>query len=1632
MKGFSSFIRVFKQLLTSCTILLIFSASAQAINLSEGERPDCSGQWSINGNTYTCQNGSIEIEDATVTADEPFLLFASQGISVENSTVEGSLEAQNGSIEISDGSFIQGNLTANGSIEIDESQVTGSVNSRNGSVDMENSTVSGNILANGDIEIEDSRVSGSIRSGNNEVNVDNSIVSGNVEAPNGTIDIAESLVAGNLIGQNQAISIDDSTVNGAVTTSNGDIDIEDGSEVFGDIFTQNGNLSIDDSSNAYATCTPNHPRCGATPPPLDSQCERVWPRDATQSYQTSNPFPAPANPDFTSLPTNNTLQQGDYVIQGPISIGTSGSDITVSTSGTTTRIYINGDLQIGATDSPGRSPRVRLNYNRNNPGPAENLVVIVNGDLTVGERVSTSGYFFVSGDVNVAATGGGNNSFLVDGALTATGELSQDFSNNTDISYREPPDTLDTGGFCEAVASSDIQTTLSLQLNDGPWASEPEEVIDSGPMSLNGRAFNGVGFSRENPAISTNPAGLGTCGYATFDASQQQYIEVPHSTNLSMNEPFTVGVWVRPRSLPNSGLMTILSKDTNYEFHLNPNGTVNWWWHNRNGNPVPFDSNHRVNLNEWNYVAIRYRDNEQTIFVNGQKTTRANNQGISQNNVPVQIGSDQNFAGRYFNGDIDEVTIVKNDLTDAEIEELSQRVSECAPEVAQCFPVYQFDQAESLESRWIVRPAQTTGGNRKPRIVDNALRLTDNVGNQSTLVSLRRIFPAAGNIVEIEFKLNAYGGTGADGIAVVLSDANQSPEPGGYGGSLGYAQRSGISGFNGGWLGIGFDSFGNYAQQSEGRVGGLGIPRNRTTNMVSMRGASQTNYRFVNDGNSPQLSPGLRRAGSTRGPGHNYRIRIDSRSVDESFVSVERDTGDGFEFIIEPIDIYEALDGQQPAVPDNFRLSFTGSTGGSTDIHELEDISVCAALSAPIDGGIDHLRLQHPGALVSCYAAELELIACMDADCATQSTQDGQVTLQATPEAQWQGNAVISSGTNNANIALNSGRASVQLSRPEGGTVDITPISTSYPLASGFLDLRCFVGTSEQDCNILYNTAGFVFYDSDRNITSIPNQVSGVDFNAWLRAVQTNTLTGACEARLEGSQQVNLGYECQNPGQCQSGQSMTIAGTEINNGGSGIASSPTQLVFNADGYARLNPNMYTDAGQIRVHATATLDEEPRGETGITDPTVTISGSSNPFVVKPHELKVTTPALQNLDNGFAAAGEAFTLQVQALNALGQVTPNFGSESAALRAQPQAEFDGLILPENGRGDASLFSTGDLTRANSPQGIVFESETAAWQEAGSIRVRPSLRGNNYLGAGDIEVKTSADIGRFYPAYFEVSRSEIEDICVAANNFSYLEQPGIRASYEVTARAINENVTENYTPYGNGSSHLATIAFVSGSPDIANSRVLAPQNSDWVNGVLDFQSAAEDIIVTRSGSGLTPEGPYPAARLGLEIEESLDPARFEGSTLLDNTLDLRYGRLVLADVSGPEDEPLRVDASAEFWDGERFVVNVDDFCTRLESASVSLESAVDSSFNIADITVSASQPGDVTLRNGLTQPDHSLVLSPSNELVEIEYCYQTPPWLQHIWNNGVSCENSPSALAIFGQYRGNDRIIFWLERGL
>ena len=221
-----------------------------------------------------------------------------------------------------------------------------------------------------------------------------------------------------------------------------------------------------------------------------------------------------------------------------------------------------------------------------------------------------------------------------------------------------------------------------------------------------------------------------------------------------------------------------------------------------------------------------------------------------------------------------------------------------------------------------------------------ALRLTNNSGNQSGFVIYNTSLNELQGL-EVVFDMFMYNGSGADGISFFLIDGSYSPTvAGANGGSLGYAQKSGTGccdapGLVGGFIGIGFDSYGNYSNPTEGRVGGPG----QINETVAIRGAASTSYSYVtgylSGGAAASLPFTMTNNGNTTRP---TAVRVRVLLSTSNVLTVDMDptgTGNSFQNVI-PSTNLSAITGQ-PAFPPTFKFGWAASTGGSNDIHEVRN-----------------------------------------------------------------------------------------------------------------------------------------------------------------------------------------------------------------------------------------------------------------------------------------------------------------------------------------------------------------------------------------------------------------------------------------------------------------------------------------------------------------------------------------------------------------------------------------------------------------------------------------------------------------------------------------------------------------------
>ncbi len=205
------------------------------------------------------------------------------------------------------------------------------------------------------------------------------------------------------------------------------------------------------------------------------------------------------------------------------------------------------------------------------------------------------------------------------------------------------------------------------------------------------------------------------------------------------------------------------------------------------------------------------------------------------------------------------------------------------------------------------------------------LRLTSATTNQAGYAFYDTAFPSTKGAA-VEFDYATYGGTGADGLTFFLYDGTTTAaqfQIGAFGGSLGYAPCSNGSkpGLNNAYMGVGFDEFGNFTNLTSS----CGVPGGNTAhpNYVSVRSGETANYDLLTTAPTSQALTAS---------------RANARHVSISVLP----NGKLNVYIRYPDGTYQRIvnDLQLPGAPSTLKLGFAGSTGGSTNIHEIHNTKV--------------------------------------------------------------------------------------------------------------------------------------------------------------------------------------------------------------------------------------------------------------------------------------------------------------------------------------------------------------------------------------------------------------------------------------------------------------------------------------------------------------------------------------------------------------------------------------------------------------------------------------------------------------------------------------------------------------------
>jgi len=698
----------------------------------------------------------------------------------------------------------------------------------------------------------------------------------------------------------------------------------------------------------------------------------------------------------------------------------------------------------------------------------------------------------------------------------------------------------------------------------------------------------------------------------------------------------------------------------------------------------------------------------------------------------------------------------------------------------------------------------------------------------------------------------------------------------------------------------------------------------------------------------------------------------------------------------------------------NFGAAFAAtkaSAAGAAHLISVDHMPITVTFTIPAP--LDHIRIEHDGAGLTCTPETVTVKACADATCTTLSTSSTTVTLSG---AGWVTNPITFTGSTTASLSITA---------PSTVTLGTSAVS---PTPSG-TSPQCFVGATA-NCSLVFADTGFLF-------STIPTQAAGVTSGSLtIQAVKKADNSTACTGVFTGNVVVNLASQCINPTTCN-GKQVTINTTAIaNNPALGAPSyTPVTLNFGASSTASFTLN-YPDVGNMSLSARYALGGN------------FMTGTSNTFVVKPFGFTVT--GIQRTSDSFANpaaasaagpkfihAGESFTATVSAIAQGGAAAPNYGRETV-----PEGVLltPNIVLPVAGANPA--LTNGTIAGGSFVNGVTTPT-TLSWDEVGIITLSPSVADGDYLGAGNVTGTVTGNVGRFVPHHF-TALGEVTAACVSgaftymAQNFTLAKAGSSPLTGEMLeARNLGDTKTANYT----GAFALGLVSFGLENADNGtdlSTRLTAP--GSWSAGVYTLSST--NAVFSRPAS-TTPDatwGAFDQLEIGVTAADAdvTTTPRVSGADMNPAAVGcgagcahkkitaaggtkIRYGRLRLNNAHGSELLALPVPVKAQYYNGTGFITHADDSCTGFTLAT-------DLSLGNYQLNLAAGEttpgPASITLSSGASAI--SLTAPGVGNSGSVDLTLNVPAWLEYNWTGVVG---DPKSRATFGVHRKSDQFIYQRE---
>ncbi|MFT7137680.1 MAG: MSHA biogenesis protein MshQ [Sulfitobacter sp.] len=1291
------------------------------------------------------------------------------------------------------------------------------------------------------------------------------------------------------------------------------------------------------------------------------------------------------------------LTAGDYFLEEIEIKGT--SQLIVQGAGTA-RIYVKNLAKFKESSV----------INGGQSGDPSKLVVYFFAEdedkIKVETAASVAGYIYSEAKVEIKS----NNSSVL-GAVSSEGELK--LKNDSSVTYDDSIDDTDFGDMC--AASSPPAPLAEYRFDQFSWDGTPSEVIDSSGNNHNGTAVGGITTANGKICFAADIP-------SNSSASIFEAVDTGVDLDSTIGSSGTISLWYKNNSAwgtgPDKRLFSANDGSKYFFAEVESDGRVKFWFEDGGDDDYQKStvSAFTVAAGVWKHLTFVWDVTSSTvrIFVDGVDQSLSGEDGGTtafSSYDTLYFGDDRHAT--YSTGEssadglIDEALLFDSALTAAQIQAIYTNQ----------------DAGNNYDgtTRSCPTSACDTGTLTAVGIEIGSSGSDSQINTTTEALSIHAAWLVAGSPTTGLIDSGTYDVTASGSSTVDRVD---------FGGSDG--DFTGTLSYPGAGAGVGGDDFLVHTS------GSISLPAGNYTIYVN----SDDGFSFVMDTVSGDDVSFTKFGDSTSGASNELRFENTTGSSDTggSFVLGQDSVFEVAAIFFnragsDYIEIFIANDILTSAAPAGYEVLRDGALSDKVSFGQ------CVASSQ-----IDHYEIIHDGQGLTCDAESVAVKACIDTSCSILSTES--VTLDFLADS-----TVVSSSTF-------TGSAAVSLNNT---TVETLTLSVANPSVAAANVLVCDDG-SGTSCDIEFTDAGFRFLSGAGNSTTLPNQTSGTVFGDTLKLQAVKSTDGVCSGLFTGNTDVDLSQENVDPGGT-SGLSFSIDGNNIAKHSSVTA---TTLNFGADSIATIPTPLYHDAGQIRLRANYDLGG------------VTLSGSSNTFWVGPAQLVASAMLGATALNGASAtatptheAGENFVLSVTAVNSLGVVTPNYVPGQIQLKLVRTGPIATGSVDGNVNYAASSAMATSISSSASFQSVALTSfssgvstyNAAHYSEVGLLSLE--VQDSNYGNASIVIPSTPLNIGRFIPEHFKQTvaqdgffrttcgprtmfsaySGQRDEATGSAGAISYLTSPILA----ITAYNKQDQITQNYYEDSNGSVNdymkltsagisitVPTLDEVATGLDTNKLPITASMNTGTLSqndltalpsvvalskGVLHYQLSANDnFFYNRSSNALV--APF-TSNIDFSTASIIDADSVNATTTTNASptgVNILFGRLRLENSFGPETTNFPQPMRTEHFDGAGFIATVSNSCTSYDASKISLTNI---SLDPA-LTNVLGTTGNFVL--GKTQ-DIALEAPGSGNQGAIGVSYDAYNWLEYDWDSDGAHDDNPSALATFGIFRGDDRVIYWRE---